>query len=186
MSDSSGAMTMTTNATCYRSKMPVTTSGSTYALLSQPFYGTPARCDYLGRIPATRSGPSSSRPCCPGCRFIHIHAQSHRCGAGDLQQLDASRPRGETDGSGAFEKTARRDQPATAPALHRGGYLSPGSRADRPFLRTKGVGSADTGNPWPIARSRHSRCLCLQWRMCVETAIHFGRQLPADRYMEVR
>jgi hypothetical protein len=25
----------------------------------------------------------------------------------------------------------------------------------------------------------------LQWRMCVETAIHFGRRLPPDRYMEV-
>jgi hypothetical protein len=25
----------------------------------------------------------------------------------------------------------------------------------------------------------------LQWRMCVETAIHFGRRLPSDRYMEV-
>jgi hypothetical protein len=26
----------------------------------------------------------------------------------------------------------------------------------------------------------------LQWRMCVETAIHFGRRLPSDRYMEIR
>ncbi len=26
----------------------------------------------------------------------------------------------------------------------------------------------------------------LQWRMCTETAIHFGRQLPPDRYMEIR
>jgi hypothetical protein len=25
----------------------------------------------------------------------------------------------------------------------------------------------------------------LQWRMCAETAIHFGRQLPPDRYMEI-
>ena len=25
----------------------------------------------------------------------------------------------------------------------------------------------------------------LQWRMCVETAVHFGRRLPSDRYMEV-
>lgn len=25
----------------------------------------------------------------------------------------------------------------------------------------------------------------LQWRMCVETAIHFGRRLPRDRYMEI-
>ena len=26
----------------------------------------------------------------------------------------------------------------------------------------------------------------LQWRMCVETTIHFGRRLPSDRYMEIR
>jgi hypothetical protein len=25
----------------------------------------------------------------------------------------------------------------------------------------------------------------LQWRMCTETAIHFGRRLPPDRYMEI-
>jgi hypothetical protein len=25
----------------------------------------------------------------------------------------------------------------------------------------------------------------LQWRMCAETAIHFGRRLPSDRYMEI-
>jgi hypothetical protein len=25
----------------------------------------------------------------------------------------------------------------------------------------------------------------LQWRMCAETAIHFGRRLPPDRYMEI-
>ena len=27
---------------------------------------------------------------------------------------------------------------------------------------------------------------CLQWRMSVEAACHYGRQLPADRYMECR
>ena len=27
---------------------------------------------------------------------------------------------------------------------------------------------------------------CLQWRMSVESACHYGRQLPADRYMECR
>ncbi len=27
---------------------------------------------------------------------------------------------------------------------------------------------------------------CLQWRMCVESACNYGRQLPADRYMECR
>lgn len=27
---------------------------------------------------------------------------------------------------------------------------------------------------------------CLQWRMCVESACQFGRQLPADRYLECR
>lgn len=27
---------------------------------------------------------------------------------------------------------------------------------------------------------------CLQWRMCVEAACHYGRRLPADRYMEIR
>jgi hypothetical protein len=27
---------------------------------------------------------------------------------------------------------------------------------------------------------------CLQWRMCVEAACYYGRQLPADRYMECR
>lgn len=27
---------------------------------------------------------------------------------------------------------------------------------------------------------------CLQWRMCVEAACHYGRRLPAHRYMEVR
>ena len=27
---------------------------------------------------------------------------------------------------------------------------------------------------------------CLQWRMCVESACHFGRQLPTDRYFECR
>lgn len=26
----------------------------------------------------------------------------------------------------------------------------------------------------------------LQWRMCTETAIHFGRRLPSHRYMEIR
>jgi Sulfotransferase family len=25
----------------------------------------------------------------------------------------------------------------------------------------------------------------LQWRMCVETAVHFGRRLPSNRYMEI-
>jgi hypothetical protein len=25
----------------------------------------------------------------------------------------------------------------------------------------------------------------LQWRMCVETTVHFGRRLPSDRYMEI-
>ena len=27
---------------------------------------------------------------------------------------------------------------------------------------------------------------CLQWRMCVEAACHYGRSLPRDRYMEFR
>lgn len=27
---------------------------------------------------------------------------------------------------------------------------------------------------------------CLQWRMCVESAAHYGRRLPADRYFECR
>jgi len=27
---------------------------------------------------------------------------------------------------------------------------------------------------------------CLQWRMCVEAACHYGRKLPAHRYLEVR
>jgi hypothetical protein len=27
---------------------------------------------------------------------------------------------------------------------------------------------------------------CLQWRMCVEAAAHYGRQLPASRYLEIR
>jgi hypothetical protein len=26
----------------------------------------------------------------------------------------------------------------------------------------------------------------LQWRMCTEAALHFGRRLPSDRYMEIR
>lgn len=27
---------------------------------------------------------------------------------------------------------------------------------------------------------------CMQWRMCVEAACHYGRQLPSDRYFECR
>lgn len=27
---------------------------------------------------------------------------------------------------------------------------------------------------------------CLQWRMCVELAVHYGRTLPSERYMELR
>jgi hypothetical protein len=142
----------------------------------------------LEKTPSNSLRPEFVERVLPGCRFIHVmrspidavlatyrfwrdHAHGMESfGRGKLRLLKRR----------IGEISLRRLPSYTKEAFYR---LAP-----KPIARAFGQNVWGPRLPGIDGLMRDLEVLdvcALQWRMCVETAIHFGRRLPSDRYMEV-
>ncbi len=139
----------------------------------------------LEKTPSNSLRPAFVETVLPGCRFIHIVRdpidavlgiyrfwREHAYG---MESFRAGHLRKRTS-----EISWRRLPFYAKEALYR---LAPKSIA-------RGLGQNIWGPRLPgidgLVRDLEILDVCaLQWRMCAETAIHFGRRLPPDRYMEI-
>jgi len=124
----------------------------------------------------------------PDARFVHImrHGMDSALSIRACWQSSAKAVRGKRIRKGVIQERLREISWRQAPF-----YMKEFVRRVLPKSMSKLAGPAVWGPRIPglegLVRDLDLlEVCCLQWRMCVESACHFGRQLPVNRYLECR